>query len=127
MMPRTHPTTVEPWKIALAAAAGVALAHVVHELTRTKRQKHDDQVRRIVAATERDGWLVAADIAGYPKPPSVFGHRADVHAWHPDGRERLVEVEHEDTLDSVHTRRQCAAFVRYEGLRRRREFLLATT
>jgi len=121
------PATISPWKIGLAIGAGVVLARLLGDLMQSKREKHDALVRRIATATEREGWYVTADVRGFPKPPTVFGHRSDVHAWHPDGSERIVEVEHEDTLDAAHTGRQVAAFTRYARCGRRREFLLATT
>jgi hypothetical protein len=120
--------SIAPWlKAATLAIGGVIVIGAIVDATRTKRQRHDALVRRIAVALDRKGWCVAADVRGFPKPPTVFGHRADVHAYHPDGRERLVEVEHQETLEKSHTLRQIAAFARYERLQRNREFLLETT
>jgi hypothetical protein len=77
------------------------------------RDRHDRKVAQIARAEERRGCTVAADIAGYPKPPVVYGRRADVHSVCATG-ERMIEVEHPWTVDTTHSRAQISAFQRWE-------------
>lgn len=97
--------------VAVAIGGAAVLINAVVDSQRP-RAVHDRRVRRIAEDYEARGYDVAADIKGWPKPPVMNGHRADVVASR-GKRAHVVEVEHEHTLDTTHTRNQIQALTTY--------------
>ena len=103
-----------PWWLKLAAgAAAVFVGAKAWQHATTS--PHDRRVRREAKRLERRGAFVTADHIGWRDgaPGIIGGHRPDVHAVWPDGREEVVEVETPASVDSTHTWHQDRAFRRY--------------
>lgn len=100
-------SSISGWQILAGAAVIVGAIAAIRELTLSKRERHDRVVKRTAKDMLDDGYAVAADIPGWPRPPITNSRRADVYGVR--GRSvQLVEVEHDDTLDTWHTREQIA-------------------
>lgn len=104
-LPPPSPPPISPWKVGFWALLGVGAIWAIHEGSLTTRERHDREVKRAAKEKLREGFDVAADIAGWPKPPVTNGRRVDVFAMR--GRSvKMIEIEHEHTLDTSHTRAQ---------------------
>ncbi len=77
--------------------------------SRKSQSEHDAKVLTIARRFEKQGFNVQADIAGYPKPPTINGYRPDVVAK--DGWDRkIVEVETPESVTSTRDLAQQQAF-----------------
>ncbi len=109
----TDQPQVPPWVVALSAGAGlVGLLCLAARRPLSTRERHDREVVRVAKRLRREGFEVAADVKGWPRPPTTNGRRADVVGYR-GGTMHMVEVEHAHTLDTTHTRRQVADLDRY--------------
>ena len=64
--------------------------------------QHDDAVKREANALKKAGWVVNADIPGFPTPsPIGAGKRVPDIAAEKRGHRRLIEVETPDSLASA--------------------------
>jgi hypothetical protein len=64
--------------------------------------RHDDTVKREANALKKDGWIVNADIPGFPTPnPIGAAKRVPDIAAEKRGHRRLIEVETPDSLGSA--------------------------
>ena len=75
------------------------------------QSKHDKKVSSEARNYRRRGYGVKADIAGFPQPHHIGGHRPDIIAKK-RGHETAVEVETRDSVDSSHAQAQNKAFTR---------------
>lgn len=94
------------------AVLGGALAVNAIAKSRRPRAVHDRRVREVAEHYLSLGYDVTADLPGWPRPPTMNRHRADVVATR-GKKARVVEVEHEHTLTTSHTRRQVQALTEY--------------
>jgi len=84
---------------------GGAAVWAIYESSLTTRERHDRELVRTANSELRKGARVFADAKGWPKPPITNGRRADVISIK-GRRVKLIEIEHEHTLDTKHTREQ---------------------
>ena len=84
---------------------GSAAVWAIYESSLTTRERHDRELVRTAKSELRKGAHVFADAKGWPKPPITNGRRADVISIK-GRRVKLIEIEHEHTLDTKHTREQ---------------------
>lgn len=84
-----------------------------------KRNKHNATVKKVAAGYKSQGWKVAADIVGYPKPKTIYRRRPDVIA-RKDKKERIVEVETPSSFKREKNQRR--AFKRYSSKKKSRKF-----
>jgi hypothetical protein len=70
-------------------------------------------IERSAREHERKGALVAADIAGWARPPVINGHIPDVFASYPDGTVAIEEFENDRSVDGTHAHSQHEAFTQW--------------
>lgn len=114
-------------KLAVPALLLAGGALVVRELSLSQRERHDREVARVARSEVGKGRFVAADLPGWPRPPTVRGHRADVYSVDRRGNELMVEVEHESTIGKSHTLKQLRAFDAWAGTTQGRRVALHIT
>ena len=88
--------------------------------------RHDDAVMREANALKKDGWIVNADIPGFPTPGPVGAEkRVPDIAAQKRGHKRLIEVETPDSLASA--REQLSTFRRSAAQDPRTKFDVVVT
>jgi hypothetical protein len=104
---------VPPWLQVLGIGLlGGAALWALHESSLTTRERHDRMLVRAAKTELRKGAFVFADAKGWPKPPITNGRRADVVSIR-GRRMKLIEIKHEHTLDTKHTRDQVEDLVEF--------------
>ena len=80
--------------------------------TPEKKMDHDICVERKANELKNEGFLVEADLEGWPKPPEIEGYIPDIFACvRKTNITRIYEVETEETI--VTDREQWMTFKRY--------------
>ena len=86
---------------------------MVYIRTKTNQVRHDVGVGNIAKQVVLAGWnFVRSDLRGNTKPPRINGFIPDVYVAH-YGRQRVIEVETTDSINTQHALQQKAAFQRW--------------
>lgn len=94
---------------AITAGLGLGALH----LARSRRPDVEvAAIQKRVRWHERKGAVVLADIAGYAKPPKLYGHIPDIYAIY-DWGIFIEEFENEQSIVGRHARSQDNAFRRW--------------
>ena len=83
-----------------------------------KRSLHDSVVRRLARSLKAKypKSKVYADVQGFPTPDKIGQHIPDIWVKHQNGRELIIEVETEDTINTAHAKSQARSFRGYANL-----------
>lgn len=80
--------------------------------THDKQMNHDICVEKKATELKNEGYMVEADLEGWPKPPQIEGYIPDIFAHvRKTNVTRICEVETEETINT--DREQWMAFKRY--------------
>ncbi len=77
--------------------------------SKQSQSKHNAQVKQIAQKLQQQGYVVKADVKGFPQPNTIGGYRPDVIA-NKGNVKKIVEVETPDSAKSARDAKQQQAF-----------------
>lgn len=86
--------------------------------SKQKQNLHDAAVREIARELrfKFPNSEIYADIPGFQSPGRIGRHIPDIWVKHPNGRETVIEIETEDTVNTQHAKSQAQSFRGYANL-----------